>query len=85
GDITEAQARSIASALTRELPQGSALPALPQVAAPKGVERRIAHPASQSHILIGAPAIQRGDNDFFALTVGNYVLGGGGFVSRLTD
>ena len=85
GDITEAQARSIASALTRDLPQGSALPALPQVAAPKGVERRIAHPASQSHILIGAPAIQRGDNDFFALTVGNYVLGGGGFVSRLTD
>jgi zinc protease len=47
-------------------------------------EERIAHPASQSHILVGAPAITRGDPDFFALTVGNYVLGGGGFVSRLT-
>ncbi|UIN20903.1 M16 family metallopeptidase [Herbaspirillum frisingense] len=85
GDITEAQARTIASALTRQLPQGAPLPALPPVPTPKGGETRIAHPASQSHILIGAPALQRGDNDFFALTVGNYVLGGGGFVSRLTD
>ncbi|AON56489.1 M16 family metallopeptidase [Herbaspirillum seropedicae] len=85
GDINLEQARAIASALTRELPQGAALPALPPVGAPKGSEERIAHPASQSHILIGAPAIQRGDPDFFALTVGNYVLGGGGFVSRLTD
>jgi zinc protease len=48
-----------------------------------GTERRIAHPASQSHILVGMPGIARGDPDFFALTVGNYVLGGGGFVSRL--
>jgi zinc protease len=44
---------------------------------------RIAHPASQSHILLGLPAIARGDPDYFPLLVGNYVLGGGGFVSRL--
>ncbi len=85
GDLTEEQARTVAAALTRELPQGAPLPALPAVVAPEGREIRIAHPASQSHILIGAPAIVRGDPDFFALTVGNYVLGGGGFVSRLTD
>ncbi|WP_231602326.1 M16 family metallopeptidase [Herbaspirillum chlorophenolicum] len=85
GDITREQAEQIAARLTRELPQGAALSALPDVAVPKGGEVRIAHPASQSHILIGAPAIQRGDADFFALTVGNYILGGGGFVSRLTD
>ncbi|MBP0600059.1 insulinase family protein [Herbaspirillum sp. LeCh32-8] len=85
GDVTRQQAEQIAAGLTRDLPQGAALPALPPVVAPKGGETRIAHPASQSHILIGAPAIQRGDNDFFALTVGNYILGGGGFVSRLTD
>jgi zinc protease len=48
------------------------------------VEQRIPHPASQAHILIGMPALQRGDADVFALTVGNYTLGGGGFVSRLT-
>jgi zinc protease len=30
------------------------------------------------------PALSRGDPDFFALTVGNYILGGGGFVSRIS-
>ncbi|WDZ95517.1 pitrilysin family protein [Herbaspirillum sp. WKF16] len=85
GDLTRAEAEQVAAGLTRELPQGAALPALPPVEPAKGGQTRIAHPASQSHILIGAPAIQRGDMDFFPLTVGNYILGGGGFVSRLTD
>ena len=44
---------------------------------------RLAHPADQAHVLIGLPALRRGDPDFFALQVGNYTLGGGGFVSRL--
>ena len=46
-------------------------------------EQRIAHPATQSHILIGVPGIARNDPDYFPLYVGNYILGGGGFVSRL--
>ena len=32
----------------------------------------------------GGAVIKRGDPDFFPLYVGNYILGGGGFVSRLT-
>lgn len=84
GDVTRAQADAIAQQLTVRLPQAKALAALPSVPAAQGQEERIAHPASQSHILIGAPALMRGDPDFFALTVGNYILGGGGFVSRLT-
>jgi zinc protease len=48
-------------------------------------EQRIPHPASQSHILIGAPGIARDDPDYFTLYVGNYILGGGGFVSRLMN
>jgi zinc protease len=86
GDMTRAQAEQIAQQLTVRLPQGAALPAMPDVAPvadPR--EQRIAHPASQSHILIGLPAAERGDPDYFPLMVGNYVLGGGGFVSRLTD
>jgi zinc protease len=83
GAISRAEADGIARQLTARLPQGAALPALPEVAPVKGQEERIPHPASQSHILIGGPALVRGDPDFFALTVGNYVLGGGGFVSRL--
>lgn len=83
GDVTRADADRIAQQLTLRLPQGAALPDLPAVPAAQGVEERIAHPASQAHILIGMPAMARHDPDYFALTVGNYVLGGGGFVSRL--
>jgi zinc protease len=84
GDITRAQADEIARQLTSRLPQGGPLAAITPVVAPKAVEQRIPHPASQAHIVIGMPALQRGDADVFALTVGNYILGGGGFVSRLT-
>ena len=84
GDITRAQADAIARELTRRLPQGAALPEMPPVAIAAGVEQRIPHPASQAHIFFGMPTLARSDPDFFALTVGNYVLGGGGFVSRLT-
>ena len=60
--------------------------AVPAVAALKTASlKRMAHPALQAHILLGQPGIKRGDPDFFPLYVGNYILGGGGFVSRLTD
>lgn len=36
-------------------------------------------------MLIGQPGFQRRDPDFVALLVGNHILGGGGFVSRLTN
>lgn len=83
GDISRNQADAIARQLTARLPQGEPLPPLPDVTQVQAKEERVAHPASQSHILVGAPALSRGDPDFFPLTVGNYVLGGGGFVSRL--
>lgn len=88
GDISRADANTIAQQLTQRLPRlansTDALPAMPEVPPAHAQELRIAHPASQAHILIGAPALQRNDPDYFTLTVGNYILGGGGFVSRLT-
>lgn len=64
-------------------------PALPPVGevAPlqKASEQRIAFDSAQAHVLLGQPGFKRDDPDFFALTVGNYILGGGGFVSRLTN
>ena len=84
GDITRAEADAIAQQLTARLPQGEPLPALPAVEPAPAVEERIPHPASQAHILTGMPAVARGDADYFPLLVGNYTLGGGGFVSRLT-
>jgi zinc protease len=78
GDITEAQARSIASALTRDLPQ--AAPCRP---CPRWPHLRAWSAASptrpRNRTSSSVPRPSSGDNDFFALTVGNYVLGGGGF------
>jgi zinc protease len=84
GDISRKQAEAIAQRLTAGLPEGGADDRIPAVLIRiKPSEQRIAHPASQSHILIGTPGMARIDEDYFALYVGNYILGGGGFVSRL--
>ncbi len=86
GDLTRAQAEQLTDQVTEQLPQGQAATALPAVPLPQvAVERRIPHHAAQSHILLGYPGIKRIDPDYFALYVGNYILGGGGFVSRLTE
>ncbi len=83
GDLTRAEAESIAQSLTSGLPSGTSSSTPETSPATKGGEQRIAHPAAQAHVLVGLPALKRGDPDFFALQVGNYTLGGGGFVSRL--
>jgi zinc protease len=86
GDVSRADAEAIAGKLTAQLPAGAAADPLPDVASKiTASEQRIAHPASQSHILIGAPGMARSDPDYFPLYVGNYILGGGGFVSRLMN
>src|SRR6185436_115924 len=41
--------------------------------------------STQAHIVIGEPGIRRDDPDYFPIFVGNYILGGGGFQSRITD
>ncbi len=41
--------------------------------------------AKQSVIRFGRPALKRTDDDFYAASVMNYRLGGGGFASRLTQ
>jgi len=86
GDMTRDEANKIAEELTLGLPIATSVSSTPVVQLPsQAIEKRIAHPASQSHILLGYPGIKRGDADLFPLYVGNYILGGGGFVSRLTE
>ena len=86
GDMTEAQARSIADDISKGLPQGAAVGKLSEVTFPSAANNQsISHPATQAHILLGYPGVKRGDADYFPLYVGNYILGGGGFVSRLTE
>lgn len=86
GDLTREQANKIAEDIAGGMPKTADVAPIPAVELPtKPSEQRIAHPASQSHILLGYPGVKRGDPDLFPLYVGNYILGGGGFVSRLTE
>jgi zinc protease len=40
---------------------------------------------TQANIILGHAGISRGNPDFYTLTVMNYILGGGGFASRLVE
>jgi zinc protease len=87
GAIDRAQADRIVGQLVGAvMPHGcEALPAVPQVqplAQPVNEQRPFE--AAQAQVLMGQPGVVRNDPDFFPLFVGNYILGGGGFVSRLT-
>jgi zinc protease len=83
GDLSRADAEKIAQQLTEKLPQGDGPTPIPVVTIGNGGQTRIEHHAQQAHVFIGMPALKRGDPDFFPLVLGNYTLGGGGFVSRL--
>lgn len=83
GDVDRARAEAIAEQLAKGLPEAVAVDDLPAVAMPAAKTLRQAHPSAQAHVLLGMPGIKREDPDYYPLIVGNYVLGGGGFVSRL--
>ena len=91
GAVTRAQADALAATLLSRLPDAATgrcepLPPVAEVAplaAP--LVREIPFASAQAHVLIGQPGYKRSDPDYFALLVGNYTLGGGGFVSRLTQ
>jgi zinc protease len=91
GAVTRAQVDALVTTLLARLPaaaegQCGPLPPVAEVAplvAP--VTREIPFASAQAHVLIGQPGYKRSDPDHFPLLVGNYVLGGGGFVSRLTE
>ncbi len=86
GDLSRKQAETMADAISLQLPVSSSpIRAMPEVPVSMGGEQVLPHPASQAHIFKGMAAVKRGEPDFFAMTVGNYILGGGGFSSRLMD
>ncbi len=89
GAVTRAQADAMVATLLARLPaigRCEPLPVVPEIAPLAGpVLREIPFASAQAHVLIGQPGYKRSDPDHFPLLVGNYSLGGGGFVSRLTD
>jgi zinc protease len=88
GAVTRAQADALVQRLLARLPHApcTARPPVPEVAPLQAAsEQRIAFASAQAHVLLGQPGYKRNDPDFLALTVGNHILGGGGFTSRLTE
>ncbi|WP_018880889.1 MULTISPECIES: pitrilysin family protein [unclassified Thioalkalivibrio] len=84
GGLTREEAEAVADRISAALPQGAAAEPLPAVEPrDEPVEERIEFPSEQAHILMGAPALRRGDEDHYALTLANHAFGGGGFTSRL--
>ncbi len=86
GDLDRPAAEQLANALVGGLPKGEPIPPpppVPPLAANPTI--RIPHPSSQSHILIGQLGVSRADPDYYALYLGNHVLGGNGLVSQLSQ
>jgi zinc protease len=89
GALNKAQVTEKLTQLLKGLPSAANCELLPLVdeVQPLSAANRIEIPfeSAQAHVFIGQPGVARQHPDFLALTVGNYVLGGGGFVSRLTE
>lgn len=86
GDVQKPRAEQIAETLIAGLPVGEKPAEISPVAMPtQATTQRIDFPSSQTHVLSGMPGTHRKDPDYFALYVGNHILGGGSLVSRLFD
>ena len=89
GDVDRTQANEIVQILLRQIPQSgqpvAKLPTLQRSPIEPLAQREIQIPfdSQQAHIAMGMTAVARNNPDYFPLLVGNYILGGGGFVSRL--
>ena len=85
GDVSRKNAEDLGNKISLGFSERKINAEIPSVDYVKGQEIEISHPAKQAHLYYGAPIIKRGDPDFLTLYLGNYILGGGGFVSRLTQ
>lgn len=87
GDLTLEEAQKWVTQIFGSWPAGEIpLPKLPPV--PPLNDRRVVmvnKDISQANIILGNLGISRANPDFYALQVMNYILGGGGFASRLLD
>lgn len=86
GDIDREEAELIARQLDQQLPEGPAAPVLKSPAPLAATQREhIEFPSNQTHIMAGVLGVKRGDPQWYSLLVGNEILGGGGFASRLNQ
>lgn len=82
GDISPRAGAKLAKRLLAALPVGTPAMALAPPVLQAQSSDKIPFPSSQTHLMFGLPAIEKGNPDFYAMTLGNYILGGS-FTSRL--
>ena len=86
GDLDRDRAEAIARSILAGLPAGEPLEPLPAVDLPDAPTTvRVPFEAEQTHVVIGQPSVRRGHEDYYALYLGNHMLGGGGLTSMLAE
>ena len=83
GDLSRAEAEAIAAQVSVALPKGPALAKVTAPAEPKPGATHIDFPSKQTHLMLAELGIDRNDPDYAALSLGNQILGGGSFGTRL--
>ncbi len=83
-DLSRAEAEALAERVAADLPAGvAAVPVPPVPVLTQATEKHINFPSTQTHVVVGQPGMKYGDADYFPLLLGNHILGGGGFVTRM--
>jgi len=85
GDLSRSEAEAIAAEVSAALPKGPALPRIAQPEEPKAGPSHIEFPSNQTHLLLAQLGVDRRAPDYAALMLGNQILGGGGFGTRLME
>jgi len=86
GAVSRAQARTMAERLTRSLATGEKPRLLPQPGVlTRASQKHIPFKATQTQYRLAQLGVQRGDPDYYALFLGNHLLGGSGFGSLLME
>lgn len=85
GDITADELGPLLDEAFGSLPDHADLPAIADVTPTFGAIDVVKQDIPQSQAIWGQKGIKRTDPDFYAAYVMNYILGGGGFASRLTE
>lgn len=86
GDITPERLGPALDRVFGELPESGAPYVLPETTAKgAGALVLVPRPTAQAIIRFGAEGVKRADPDWFPASLLNYVLGGGGFNSRLME
>jgi zinc protease len=86
GDIRPDELAPLLDRVFGALPAKSPLPELAETrVSGTGGRTLIDRDTPQTVAVFGAPGIKRDDAEWYAATVMNYILGGGGFSSRLTE